>query len=346
MKKHSRKLNILISTFLLALFLYLAFRNVNLSELAELLKSANYSYVFAGGLIGVVLGSVVRVFRWRILLEPVKRHVSFKNLFSSTMIGYMVNNLIPRSGEFVRPYLLGKSENIAKAAAFGTIVIERVLDTAMFLLMFGFSLIFFKSRIARAIPEIEFAVISLSGFIFLILAAIVFMMVKPDVSLRIIKTVEKIFPRKIREKIEDMFDSLVHSFEVLKRPDLWAMIAVYSFMLWLVYLSSTFISFYSFGIMVDGSIGFWEAVWNANLLLVLISVAMFVPSPGATGPYHYVVKVTLTAIFAVNEAKALGYATATHLMNFLIFLIIGLYYFVSSHYRASVILSASEESRG
>jgi len=310
---------------------------VNLAELTRLLKNTNYLYVAVGGLIGVVLGSVVRVLRWKILLQPIKQQVSFKNMFSSTMIGYMVNNLIPRSGEFVRPYLLGKREHISKAAAFGTIVIERILDTSMFLLMFAVSLIFFKQRIAQAIPEIDFAVLSLSAFIFLLLAAIIFMMLKPELCLKIVKTFSKIFPNRIHLKIEHIFESLVNSFDVLRRPDLWAMIAVYSFALWIVYLSSAFISFYSFDIMVDGSITFWEAVWNANLLLVLISVAMFIPAPGATGPYHYVVKVTLTAIFAINEAKALGYATATHLMNFLIFLIIGLYYFVTSHYRISEI---------
>src|SRR5437867_9349258 len=169
--KAGRKLNILLSTVLLALFLYLAFRNVNLSELAEILKHTNYFYVVTAGLIGVILGSVVRVFRWRVLLEPIKANVSFKNMISSTMVGYMVNNLIPRSGEFVRPYLLGKSENISKASAFGTIIIEKIIDTITFLLMFGVCLIFFKKKISNAFPEIDFAVIVLTAIIFLLLLA-------------------------------------------------------------------------------------------------------------------------------------------------------------------------------
>jgi glycosyltransferase 2 family protein len=335
--KAGRKLNILLSTILLALFLYLAFRNVNLGELADILKNTNYFYVVIAGLVGVILGSVVRVFRWRVLLEPIKPNVSFKNMISSTMVGYMVNNLIPRSGEFVRPYLLGKSENISKASAFGTIVIERIIDTVTFLLMFGVCLIFFKRKIANAFPDIDFAVIVLTALIFVLLLAIIFMIVKPEQSLKVFKFIMRILPKKIELKVEKIFESLVNSFSILKRPDLWLMIALYSAGLWIVYVSSTYIAFYSFGIMVDPNTSIRDGFWNANLLLVLINVAMFIPVPAATGPYHYVCKVALTSIFAISEATALGYATATHLINFLIFLGLGLYYFITSHYRISEI---------
>lgn len=335
--KAGRKLNILVSSILLAVFVYLAFRNVNLSELAELLKNTNYFYVIIAGIIGVILGSVVRVFRWRILLEPVKQNVTFKNMFSSTIIGYMVNNLIPRSGEFVRPYLLGKAENISKASAFGTIIIERIIDTLTFLLIFAVCLIFFKTKISSAFPEIDFAVIILTVIIFLLLLVIIFMIAKPEPSLKLFKFLMRVLPEKLELKVEKIFESLVNSFHILKRPDLWFITGIYSVMLWLVYLSSTYIAFYSFGIMTAGNAGFWEGIWNANLLLVMISVAMFIPVPAATGPYHYVCKVTLVSIFSIDTERALGYATATHLINFLIFFVMGLYYFISSHYRISEI---------
>jgi hypothetical protein len=112
-------------------------------------------------------------------------------------------------------------------------------------------------------------------------------------------------------------------------------IAGYSILLWFVYLISTFIPFYSFGIMVGDNTSLWESLWNANLLLVLINVSMFIPSPAATGPYHYICKVTLVSIFAISETKALGYATATHFASFIIYLIVGLYYFITSHYKIS-----------
>jgi uncharacterized protein (TIRG00374 family) len=333
--KTGHKLNILISTVLLALFLYLAFRNVNLKELAGILESTNYLYIFIGISIGVVGGMIVRAFRWRVMLAPVKKDISFGNLFSATSIGYMVNNLIPRSGEVVRPYLLGKNEGISKAAAFGTIILERIIDTFMFLLMFGLALFYFKDRISKAVPEISSAVIILSALIFLLLVWILFMMFKTEASLKIVRFFSKILPFKFREKIEKMFSSLVAGFDVLKKPALLFKIALYSVLLWFVYLISAYIPFYSFDIIVNNGLGFFNELWDANLLLVLINVSMFIPVPAATGPYHYMCKVTLVSIFSISEAKALGYATSTHLMSFVIYLIIGLYYFIVSNYKFS-----------
>ncbi len=333
--KNGRKLNILISTLLLALFLYLAFRNVNLGELAAILKSTNYLYVFAGMLVGSLGGMIVRSFRWRVLLHPVKANIRFGSLFSSVSVGYMLNNLIPRSGEVVRPYLLGKNEEISKAAAFGTIIIERIIDTVMFLLMFGLALIYFRNRISNAFPDISSAVILLAVLIFAMLFWVLFMMFKTEQSMKAVKFFTRILPGKIRTRIESIFSSLVNGFDVLKKPGLLAKLALYSILLWLVYLISTYIPFYSFGVFVDSPIGLPEKLWNANLLLVLINISMFIPAPAATGPYHYVCKVTLVSIFSVSEAKALGYATSTHLMIFIIYLAIGLYYFITSNYRIS-----------
>ncbi len=333
--KTGRKLNILISTVLLALFLYLAFRNVNLKELASILENTNYFYIFIGVAIGGVGGMVIRVFRWRVLLEPVKKGISFRNLFSSTAIGYMVNNLIPRSGEVVRPYLLGKNEGISKAAAFGTIILERIIDTFIFLLMFGIALFYFKDKISKAVPEISSAVIILSALIFLLLAWILLMMFKTEQSLKIVRFFSKILPARFRGKIENMFASLVGGFDVLKKPALLFKIALYTILLWAVYLISAYIPFYSFNIIVNNGLGFFTEIWDANLLLVLINVSMFIPVPAATGPYHYMCKVTLVSIFSISEAKALGYATSTHLMSFVIYLIVGLYYFIISNYKFS-----------
>lgn len=331
-----RKLNIIISTLLLALFLYLAFRNVNLNELLSILRNTNYLYVFIGVFIGVVGGSAVRALRWRVLLEPIKKGIKFKNLFATTIIGYMLNNLFPRSGEVVRPYLLGKHENISRASAFATIIVERIIDTIMFLLMFGIALIYFKDTITDSIPQISFAVIILSAMIFLMLAWIIFMIGKPEISLKIVKFFTKFLPDKLHAKADDIFTSLLNGFDVLKKPSLFFRIAVYSIMLWAAYLTSTYIPFYSFGILTaNGGTGVLRGLWDANLLLVLINVAMFIPSPAATGPYHYMCTVTLVNMFAINRSSALGYATATHAMMFIMFLVLGLYYFITSQYRFS-----------
>lgn len=334
----------MISTLLLALFLYLAFRNVNLSELALILKTTNYLYVFLGMSIGVFGGSAIRAVRWGVLLEPVKKDIGFRNLFATTIIGYMLNNLFPRSGEVVRPYILGKHENISRASAFATIIVERIIDTVMFLLMFAVALIYFKDRITNAIPQIESAVIILSAAIILMLIWIVFMLWKPELSLKIVKIFTRILPAKLHEKVDNIFTSLLSGFDVLRKPALFFRIALYSVLLWAAYLVSTYIPFYSFNILVNDGTGLMRGLWDANLLLVLINVAMFIPSPAATGPYHYICKVTLVNMFAISEASALGYGTATHAMSFLLYLVLGIYYFIKFNYKLSEIKEQTSAS--
>jgi uncharacterized protein (TIRG00374 family) len=322
--------------------MYLAFRNVNLNELLETLKTTNYLYVFIGMSIGVFGGTALRAIRWGVLMEPVKKDLPFSSLFATTVIGYMMNNLFPRSGEVVRPYMLGKRENVSRASAFATIIVERIIDTVMFLLMFGVALIYFKDKITNAIPSIGSAVIILSAMIFLMLGWILFMMIKPDQSLKLIKFFTKFLPARLHEKVDNIFTSLLTGFEVLKKPSLFFRIALYSVLIWIAYLVSTYIPFYSFNILTAGEgTGLLRGLWDANLLLVLINVAMFIPSPAATGPYHYICKVTLVNMFMVSEPAALGYGTATHAMSFFLFLIAGMFYFIKYNYKLSDIKQQS-----
>lgn len=330
-----KRINILVSTVLLIVFLYLAFRNVKFGELAEILKNTNYLYVVIGITIGVVGGTIVRSLRWGILLEPIKPKIPFMSLFSPTIVGYMVNNVIPRSGEFIRPYLIGKNIGISKTSAFATIILERVLDTVSFLLMIPLCLIYFKSRITNAFPDIGSAVVVLAVVIFLILFWVFFMMFRTEQSLKVIQFFTKFLPKKIHDRVENLFEKLVRGFVSFRKPQLLLKIAFYTALLWLVYLMSTFIPFFSFGIFTDGSMGAKEVLWNANLLLVMINISMFIPSPANTGPYHYVCKVTLVSIFTIQQATALSYATATHLMSFLLYSLTGLIFFLKYHYKIS-----------
>ena len=68
------------------------------------------------------------------------------------MVGYAINNVTPRGGEIMRPYILARRENISKSAVFGTIIVERFIDIVFLLLMFG--LVFFINRflILQAFP--------------------------------------------------------------------------------------------------------------------------------------------------------------------------------------------------
>ncbi len=119
-------LGILISVAALAFVI----SRVDLAGVAKVLGSANLAFVGAM-LACTCLDLVCRTIRWQGLLAPIQR-VRFLPTMGYLLVGYVANNLLPaRLGELVRSHYLGDREGISRATALGTIVVERVVDTAV-----------------------------------------------------------------------------------------------------------------------------------------------------------------------------------------------------------------------
>ena len=121
--------------------LAVALRGAHLNQVWTEIKQANLWYVaLCAGL--TVLTMVLRAWRWQYLLAPVG-HARFRTAFRATMIGFAANAVLPRSGELLRPYLFARQERFNGAAAFATIVIERLLDSVIVVLMLAAFVLFF-----------------------------------------------------------------------------------------------------------------------------------------------------------------------------------------------------------
>ena len=127
-----------ISLGLLAWILWRA----NLDQVSKALLSADYR-LLVPSLLVILAGLILRAIRWRILLAPLGTP-SFRASFTSMMIGYLANNLLPaRAGELVRAYVLGWQAGISKSASLATIIVERVIDGLMLLAALSTLLIVF-----------------------------------------------------------------------------------------------------------------------------------------------------------------------------------------------------------
>ena len=124
--------------------LYVALRGVALQSALTRLQHADPVPLLAVlGVIGVQL--MLRTIRWRALLaiaHPAKA-VRLAALFQILLIGYLGNAVLPaRLGEAVRAYLAARRERLDPGVVFGTVVLERVLDTAsLAVLAFGAALV-------------------------------------------------------------------------------------------------------------------------------------------------------------------------------------------------------------
>ena len=290
-----------------ALFLYLAFREVDFGQMWDSLKNANYWYLLPATLI-IFFSHFLRAFRWRYLLDPVKR-VDTPSLFSALMIGYGANMAMPAHlGEFLRAYVLSQKHKIPMGSVFATIVMERIID------VFSLLVFMFLAVLIHPFPEwvvksgyIMFAA-ALGLFVFL-----VFFKKSPRRTDTFLHIILKPIPERIGSRIKRSTERFFSGILPLKGRRDYVVVVLLSVSIWICYGFVFYICFQVFDFIET-----FHLPWYAGLiLLVITTISVVVPSsPGYVGPYHYLCQVSL-AMFAVPKSPALSYAAVVHGVNFL-----------------------------
>ena len=180
--------------------LYLAFRGVSLSLLLAELAKTNIWLI----LLGVALlfcSHVCRAWRWTVIVRPMKAKTSALVGFRAIMGGYAMNNIIPRSGELVRPYIFAKHEKVFMSGTIATILIERVVDLIANILFIMLALVIFPREIAAGFPAIAGSMtgIAIGGFV--VLALVMIMIFSAGKTERTLHRITANWPEKIRAPI-------------------------------------------------------------------------------------------------------------------------------------------------
>lgn len=317
------------------LFLYLAFRGTDFRKILEAFADANYAWLFLGFLV-MISSHGVRAWRWRYLLEPVKPNIPLRNLFSGVMIGYFLNNVLPRAGEIARPYAIRRLESVSVSAALGTVVVERILDTIVFLsLVFTIPLVY-RGPLLESFPWLQQAGIILALIMLPLLALPILLMMRRDWTDRLVRLLTRMLPARTGKRAASITHSFLDGFEFLTRPSTAVRTLVMTLAIWGLYMLSMYISFFAFGL---GRLGLNAAF----VTLAISSIGVAMPTPGGTGTYHAFTSQTLTQLFAVESAVALSFATATHAINFIGVSIIGLYFLLKDQMSLSEAVKARVE---
>ncbi len=140
MNKKIKKISFIILPIALGVFLIWysvsKFTPGDIQSIKTSFKTANYWWVVLSIFFGI-LSHLSRAYRWQFLLEPLGYKPKFANSIMAVLIAYLLNLLIPRSGEIARAASINKYENIPFEKAFGTIVAERVADVIMLFMIMG-----------------------------------------------------------------------------------------------------------------------------------------------------------------------------------------------------------------
>lgn len=337
--KLKKSLQTLLGFLLAAVFLYLAFRGVNFGDLWDSLQRVNYLWVAL--LIPIIIISHwLRAVRWAYLLSPVKDTLSHRKLFSAVMIGFMVNNVLPRVGEVVRAFAIGRSEGISKSSAFGTVVVERIIDMLTFLFILSAVLFLSPHSLDPFVDNVDavrpFFLVGSLAF----LAIFVVLFFKGESLFRLLNVLRTLVPKRYEERYQRLVESFLSGFSVTRRHDKFAMILLLSFLMYFFYALGLYIPFSAFDALAGHNLDFGASV----ILLTISTIAFALPAPGALGTYHSFLTVGLVRLYGVDEITALSFSIITHEAGYILTSVVGLFFFLKDHLKVSeVALDATDE---
>jgi uncharacterized protein (TIRG00374 family) len=161
--------------------LYLTFKNVNPTELWANIQSVDTMGLLVALGIGFI-AIIIRGIRWVQLLRSLGYNVTPTRAISAVAFSYLVNLVTPRVGEVARCTALNKTDQIPIDKLFGTVVLERVVDSLMFGLVVLITfitqapeLLLFLEESGASLPELNTGFFIVAGVVLFSIGAVLFL---------------------------------------------------------------------------------------------------------------------------------------------------------------------------
>ncbi|MBT6296807.1 MAG: flippase-like domain-containing protein [Nitrospina sp.] len=311
--------------------LYYTLRNVSFSEVISSFKEMDYIYIFPA-IVLIVLSYIFRAYRWQALLESSLK-INVSGLYSPMMVGFMGNFLPARAAEILRPYLLSKKYNITFAAAFASIVVERLFDMIILLLIFIWVFWFeadaFSSNIkfsGFSVQEmaIKFGQICVLAVILIILFIYLLLNHKKKM-MKIVGWFLGFMSEKWADKTKYLLDEFTVGCEVVKKIGTLAKISVYSVLVWVANIFSVYPLYFAFDLQ-------YKTIPSLLILGVIVAILITIlPTPGFLGSYNAGIVIALHEIMGESEIKSVSLGMVGWALFSGAILVGGLYFIFHEH---------------
>lgn len=90
----------------------------------------------------IYLADFLRAARWKIFLRPSSPNANWRGLIAPQYVGFAGLALLGRPGEFIRPYLIARRENLTFGSQVALWFVERAFDTGAVTIMLAVDLFF------------------------------------------------------------------------------------------------------------------------------------------------------------------------------------------------------------
>lgn len=290
-----------------AIVIYVLYRIIDIPIFLSAIRKTNLFYGMVA-LCLMVLANISRAAAWRELLG---RKISLRGAFHIVNEGYLLNQIIPRSGEVGRALLVNSVVEMNFFEVFSTIIIERAFDL-------GITAVMFLSTIGKAIAmdwivPVAIAVLGivLAGFLFL------FWAIKKKTAVE--SWCDRMDQKSVffRKYVSPNIKAIIRGAQIMQDPSRLLLAFLLIAVCWLLWMSISFILLSSF----VGVKPFWWVVFIQSVL----SLGIALPSaPAGLGVYEGTLVAALAA-FAIEKETALGFAIIMHAVQLVAIAVLGIY---------------------
>lgn len=297
------------------------FTKIDFAELWQTIRhGVDYKWILLA--MGIsVLSHVFRALRWRLQLRAMSVRPPLMALCCSIFGTYALNLVFPRLGEVWRCTYIAQRERTSFSGVLGSMVADRLSDTAIVFLLLLLSLAVANDKIMNFLdryPIGQGILETLSSPLFWVIVVVAVAGIWALFH----------FCRNVRiiSKLRSMLQQLWQGFAVVTRMKGKWQFLIYTLCIWGCYFFQLNVAFYAFECtrVLCFEQGTFFGLLPCLVAFVLSSIGMAVPSNGGLGPWNMAIVFGLM-LYGVGEADAASMSIVVWSAQTIMLIILGIY---------------------
>lgn len=285
-----------------------AFRDISLQIVGQHLRQTKPMWLLLAWA-AYLLTYFIRAIRWGTLLEATGQSGRWRSRFNATLIGFGASSVLPgHAGEFLRPVLLKRFDQVPIGASFGSIFVERLLDVGV---VFVLLLIPCWLGLLPDHPALSHLGLRLTGSV--IIALWLALMVGASVPNRLASLVGAMCQwlglKRFKTKLMGATYRFLNGLGALRSPRKTLVTLFQTLVIWLLNGVTYWAAMVAFGIL---SPGFWGALFVQSSTALAIALPS---TPGYIGPFEAGIRGSLD-IFGIPGELSIACAVALRLIMY------------------------------
>ncbi|NMB61041.1 MAG: flippase-like domain-containing protein [Chloroflexi bacterium] len=289
-----------------AIIVFVLIRLVDFQTFVAALRQTNFLYVFIAFCL-MTLASLARSAAWRELLD---KKISLRDSFFIVNEGYLLNQVIPRSGEIGRAVLVNSVVEMNFFQALSSVVIERAIDLCVTALLF-------LTTIGRAVALDWIVPVAITILaVVLVVFILLFWAIKRRKKVEEWCDVREGKSEFFRKYISKNLKAILNGADIIQKPAYFLRAVFWILICWSLWIAVSYLLLASF----VGEIPLWWAIFIQSILAFGIALPS---APAGLGVFEGTLVAAL-AVFHIENEVALSYAIVMHVVQLLTIGVLGL----------------------